>query len=83
MRATDFGQIGVLPAARGRGLAKATIAAALKAAAEGGCRRATLQVDIENVTGALGLYEGLGFTARRTQASWSRALAALASHASQ
>ena len=59
VRATDFGQIGVLPAARGRGLAKATIAAALKAAAEGGCRRATLQVDSENVTGALGLYEGL------------------------
>ena len=28
VRATDFGQIGVLPAARGRGLAKATIAAA-------------------------------------------------------
>jgi mycothiol synthase len=83
VRATDFGQIGVLPAARGRGLAKATIAAALKAAAEGGCRRATLQVDSENVTGALGLYEGLGFTARRTQASWSRTLAALGSHAAQ
>ena len=59
------GRSASLPAARGRGLAKATIAAALRAAAEGGCRRAGLQVDSENVTGALGLYEGLGFTARR------------------
>jgi mycothiol synthase len=74
VRASDFGQIGVLPAARGRGLAKATIAAALRAAADGDCRRASLQVDSENVTGALGLYEGLGFTRRRTQVSWARPL---------
>jgi mycothiol synthase len=71
---TDFGQIGVLPHARGRGLAKAAIAAALRIAAERDCRRAGLQVDSENVTGALGLYEGLGFTARRTQVSWSLTL---------
>ena len=67
----ELGQIGVLPAARGRGLAKATISATLRAAAEHGCRTAELQVDSENVTGALGLYEGLGFTRRRTQISWS------------
>jgi mycothiol synthase len=72
-----LGQIGVLPAARGRGLAKATIARALRAAAEAGCGRASLQVDSANVTGALGLYEGLGFTRRRTQISWARHLAAL------
>jgi mycothiol synthase len=74
VRETHLGQIGVLPAARGRGLAKATIAQALRAAADDGCRRAGLQVDSENVTGALGLYEGLGFTTRRTQVSWSRDL---------
>lgn len=74
VRTSGFGQIGVLPAARGRGLAKATIAAALRAAAEGNCHQASLQVDSENVTGALGLYEGMGFTARRTQVSWTRAL---------
>jgi mycothiol synthase len=67
----DLGQIGVLPSARGRGLAKATIASVLRTAAEQGCRSAGLQVDSENVTGALGLYEGLGFTKRRTQVSWS------------
>jgi mycothiol synthase len=70
----DLGQIGVLPAARGRGLAKATIAAVLRAAAERGCRSASLQVDSANVTGALRLYEGLGFTRRRTQISWTLAL---------
>jgi mycothiol synthase len=70
----ELGQIGVLPSARGRGLAKATIATALRAAAEQGCRSAGLQVDSENVTGALGLYEDLGFTKRRTQVSWTLAL---------
>jgi mycothiol synthase len=72
-----LGQIGVLPAARGRGLAKAIIAAVLRAAAEQGCRSAGLQVDSENVTGALGLYEGLGFTRRRTRVSWTLALPAV------
>jgi mycothiol synthase len=71
VRETDFGQIGVLPSARGRGLAKATIAAALRAAAERDCGRAGLQVDSENVTGALGLYEGLGFRTVRARVSWA------------
>ncbi len=70
----DLGQIGVLPSARGRGLAKATIAAVLRTAAEHGCCSAGLQVDSENVTGALALYERLGFTRRRTQVSWTLAL---------
>jgi mycothiol synthase len=70
----DLGQIGVLPSARGRGLAKATIAAVLRRAAGQGCRSAGLQVDSENVTGALRLYESLGFTTRRTQVSWTLAL---------
>lgn len=70
----DLGQIGVLPSARGRGLAKATIAAVLRAAAKRGFRNATLQVDSENVSGALPLYEGLGFTRRRTQSAWEQPL---------
>jgi mycothiol synthase len=71
---TYFGQIGVLPHARGRGLSKAAIVEALRQAATDGCRVATLQVDSENVTGALGLYEGLGFTTERTLITWSRML---------
>jgi mycothiol synthase len=44
-------------------------------AAGSDCQTAGLQVDSDNVTGALRLYEGLGFTTRRTQVSWARALA--------
>ena len=75
VREAHFGPIGTAPSARGRGLATAVITRALHVAAATGCHTAGLQVDSENVTGALGLYEALGFTTRRTQVSWSRALA--------
>ena len=74
VRQAYFGQIGVLPDARGRGLATALIAAALHAAAEQGCATAGLDVDGDNRTGALRLYEGLGFRRRRTQVRWVRRL---------
>ncbi|MGY2079909.1 GNAT family N-acetyltransferase [Modestobacter sp. SYSU DS0657] len=73
-RESYFGQIGVVPSARGRGISKAVIIEALHAAAARDCRTAGLEVDSENVTGALGLYESLGFTTARTQVSWSRVL---------
>lgn len=69
-----FGQIGVVPQARGRGLSKAIIIEALHAAAAADCRTAGLEVDSENSAGALGLYESLGFAASHTQVSWSRRL---------
>lgn len=71
---TYLGQIGVLPRARGRGLASAMIGEALHAGARKGCLRAGLEVDSDNVTGAMRLYEFLGFTATRTQVAWSRPL---------
>jgi mycothiol synthase len=77
-RETYFGQIGVLPQARGRGLSKAVIVQALRVAADRDCQLAGLQVDSGNVTGALGLYESLGFTTARTEISWSRHLPPLA-----
>ena len=70
-----YGQIGVVPAARGRGLSKAVITAALRAAAGAGCASASLEVDSDNVSQAQGLYEALGFGVRRTQVSWSVQLA--------
>jgi mycothiol synthase len=73
-RRVDLGQIGVLPQGRGRGLGSAVIAAALHAAAEADCQGASLQVDSDNVTGALRLYEKLGFTTSRTRVSWSLAV---------
>ncbi|RBY89377.1 GNAT family N-acetyltransferase [Blastococcus sp. TF02A-30] len=70
-REVHFGQIGVLPAARGRGLASAMIATALREAVGHECASAALEVDSDNVTGALRLYEGLGFGTARTRVSWS------------
>jgi mycothiol synthase len=46
---------------RRRGLAQALIAEALRKLAAAGMDEAMLGVDAENPTGALGLYEGLGF----------------------
>lgn len=66
-----YGQIGVVPAARGRGLSKAVIAAALRAAADAGCDSASLEVDTDNVDEAQGLYRAMGFAVARTQVSWS------------
>jgi mycothiol synthase len=67
VREAYFGQIGVLPAARGRGIASAVIVASLHAAAEDGLGRAGLTVDSNNTTGALRLYEALGFTVDRRE----------------
>ena len=73
-REVILGQIGVLPAARGRGVASAAIHRALRLAADDGCARAALDVDSGNVTGALRLYESLGFGTVRTRVSWSVSL---------
>jgi mycothiol synthase len=73
-----LGQIGVLPSARGRGLASAVIAEVLGRAAQAGCSHAGLGVDTGNVTGALRLYESLGFRTVRSQVTWSRPLPAAA-----
>ncbi len=75
-REVVLGQIGVLPQARGRGVATALIADVLRAAAERDCQGAALGVDTENVTGALRLYEALGFRTVRTRVSWTSALPA-------
>ena len=74
VRRTHFGQIGVLPSVRGRGVATAAIAAALHAASDAGCQGAGLDVDTENATGAFGLYERLGFRTARTRTAWAHAL---------
>ncbi|RZU13730.1 mycothiol synthase [Kribbella rubisoli] len=61
VRELYIGQVGTRRAYRGRGLARAALAKVLAKAAEAGYQRAALGVDADNPTGALGLYEGLGF----------------------
>lgn len=59
---------------RGRGLAKALCAASFRVLRERGMTEAWLGVDGSNPTGALQLYEGLGFTARRRWMAYGRPL---------
>ncbi|MCZ2857790.1 GNAT family N-acetyltransferase [Blastococcus sp. VKM Ac-2987] len=70
-REVVLGQIGVLPPARGRGIAAAAILQSLRKAAAAGCRTSALDVDSDNVTGALRLYERLGYGTVRTSVAWS------------
>jgi mycothiol synthase len=59
---------------RRRGLARALMARSLVAAREAGYTSALLDVDAENVTGALGLYESLGFEAVRRETAYRKPL---------
>ncbi|MEI8407990.1 MULTISPECIES: GNAT family N-acetyltransferase [unclassified Kribbella] len=62
IRELYIGQVGTRKSYRGRGLARVTLAKVLTEAAQAGYQRTALGVDADNPTGALGLYERLGFT---------------------
>lgn len=57
--------LGVVSAARGRGIARWLLGRAIADAASRGRTGIGLTVDGENTTGAVALYESVGFTARR------------------
>ena len=59
---------------RRRGLARAITAASLVKSREVGLDEAMLGVDSENPNGALGLYEGLGFSVESRAAAYRRDL---------
>ncbi|MGW6196081.1 GNAT family N-acetyltransferase [Kribbella sp. NPDC055110] len=71
VRQLYIGQVGTRRAYRGRGLARGTIAKVLTEAAQAGYQRAALGVDADNPTGALGLYENLGFTTHNKFTSYA------------
>ncbi|MFD7499037.1 GNAT family N-acetyltransferase [Streptomyces sp. NPDC059832] len=65
MRGGPFGYItafGVRRDARGQGLARTLLAHVLRALREAGLEHAVLDADADSPTGALGLYQSLGFT---------------------
>ena len=62
VREAWVGQLGTRPAWRRRGLASLLLATALHGFRDAGYQQAGLDVDSANSTGALGLYERLGFT---------------------
>ena len=64
--------VGTRHQARGAGLARACLAAAVRAMAEQGFAVAGLGVDSENASGAGALYASLGFTLQRVIAHYAR-----------
>ena len=66
--------VSVRKAWRGRGIAKALITSSLRAHRERGVAIAALGVDGENLTGALRLYEGLGFRRHETWITYRKPL---------
>ncbi|EWS82758.1 GNAT family N-acetyltransferase [Brachybacterium phenoliresistens] len=65
--------VGTVPAARGRGIARAMLASTIRRAAEvAGLHEVTLEVDSESLTGATRLYEGLGFRRRRERVTFQK-----------
>jgi ribosomal protein S18 acetylase RimI-like enzyme len=65
------GLLGVRPDWRGRRLAPALLAAALRAFATDGMQKAGLGVDTANASGALRLYEGMGYAVEHTSVTWA------------
>jgi len=66
--------LGVRPRWRGRGLGEALLTQSLSVFRERGHRRAALNVDVENASGALRLYEKTGMTPVPAFTVWSKAL---------
>lgn len=67
--------LGVRPAWRGRGIAPALLADAMAKYKAAGMDHACLDVDTENATGALGLYERMGYRPLRRTLAWDKMLA--------
>jgi mycothiol synthase len=71
-----IGQVGVRRPWRRRGLAGAMLARVLRGYADAGYRSASLGVDAQNPTGAVGVYERVGFTVESRGVTCVRALPA-------
>jgi ribosomal protein S18 acetylase RimI-like enzyme len=67
-------QLGVRRPWRSRGIATVLLDHSAAAFADEGLDFATLDVDAENPTGALGLYESQGYRRDKTRVAWSRPL---------
>ncbi|MCW2794604.1 GNAT family N-acetyltransferase [Nocardioides sp.] len=64
--------LGVLAAARGRGVAKGLLRTIIADAAARGRDRVGLEVDADSSTGAAGLYTSMGWTTKYVTESWHR-----------
>lgn len=71
-----IGQLGTLPAYRGRGAGSVLLSHALATYADLGYDQAALSVDSANGSGALGLYQRVGFGVTKCWTSWERQIPA-------
>lgn len=71
-RETYVAKVGTLPEHRRRGLARAMLLEALRRHRRDGVAAACLDVDSANPTGALGVYEAVGFEVRRRWTTYRR-----------
>jgi ribosomal protein S18 acetylase RimI-like enzyme len=69
---TYIDYVGVLPAARGRGVAKGLLRTVIADAAALGRDRVDLEVDADSPTGAEGLYVSMGWRTRYVTESWHK-----------
>lgn len=67
-----LGQVGTLREWRGKGVASALMIRVMHAMAAAGMTHAMLDVDSDNPTGAMGLYERLGFRPDRRYVRWAK-----------
>lgn len=74
VREAWVGQLGTRPRWRGRGVGSALLTAALRGYAAASYQRASLGVDTGNETGALGLYQRVGFTVTATSTRYRKPL---------
>jgi mycothiol synthase len=81
VREAWVGQLGTRAAWRRRGLASLLLATALTAYRDAGYQVAGLDVDSENGTGALGLYERLGFVVDHRWVTWMKPVEAVGARA--
>jgi mycothiol synthase len=75
VREAWVGQLGTRGAWRRRGLASLLLVAALHRYRDAGYQRAGLDVDSENASGALGLYQRLGFVVDHRSVTWRKPVA--------
>jgi mycothiol synthase len=73
-RTAWIGTVGVRRDARGNGIASALLTRSIAAMRAAGFERVGLDVDAENPTGAVQVYERLGFTESRRQLIYSKAV---------
>jgi mycothiol synthase len=67
-----LGQVGTSREWRGRGIASALIVQVMRLMRDAGMQDAMLDVDTDNTSGAVGLYERLGFKAERRTVRWAK-----------